>query len=99
MANHIDQIRETLALIPLLVDRIRPPVRQRKNNKHRTGRRSIRKTNRHSTIFIGCLSVLPRWHLCLPPTGVSRTRLFSVYCGSYANPVHDQIRDSFVRLH
>ncbi|KZV57212.1 protein PIR-like [Dorcoceras hygrometricum] len=39
----------------------------------------------------GCLSVLPRWHLCLAPTGVSRTRLFSVDCGSYANPVHDQI--------
>ncbi|KZV13525.1 hypothetical protein F511_45312 [Dorcoceras hygrometricum] len=76
-----------------------PPVRQRKNNKHRTGKRSIRKTNRHSTTFIGCFSVLPRWHLCLTPTGVSRTRLFSVDCGSYANPVHDQIRDSFVRLH
>ncbi|KZV06622.1 hypothetical protein F511_45892 [Dorcoceras hygrometricum] len=47
----------------------------------------------------GCFSVLPRWHLCLAPTGVSRTRRFSVDCGSYANPVHDQIRDSFVRLH
>ncbi|KZV06737.1 hypothetical protein F511_45780 [Dorcoceras hygrometricum] len=30
-------------------------------------------------------SVLPRWHLCLAPTGVSRTRLFSVDCGRYAN--------------
>ncbi|KZV27498.1 ATP-dependent DNA helicase srs2-like [Dorcoceras hygrometricum] len=28
------------------------------------------------------LSGLPRWHLCLAPTGVSRTRLFSVDCGS-----------------
>ncbi|KZV23967.1 hypothetical protein F511_44840 [Dorcoceras hygrometricum] len=43
MANHIDQIRETMALIPLLGIRIRPPVRQRKNNEQRTGRRSIRK--------------------------------------------------------
>ncbi|KZV29086.1 hypothetical protein F511_42516 [Dorcoceras hygrometricum] len=31
-------------------------------------------------------SVLPRWHLCLAPTGISRTRRFSVDCGSYANP-------------
>ncbi|KZV29868.1 golgin subfamily B member 1-like [Dorcoceras hygrometricum] len=44
---------------------------------------------------VGMFSVLPRWHLCLAPTGVSRTRLFSVDCGRYANPVHDQIRDSF----
>ncbi|KZT76363.1 catalase [Dorcoceras hygrometricum] len=44
-------------------------------------------------------SELPLLHLCLAPTGVSRTRLLSVDCGSYANPVHDQIRDSFVRLH
>ncbi|KZV19996.1 hypothetical protein F511_26307 [Dorcoceras hygrometricum] len=29
-----------------------------------------------------CLSGLPCWHLCLAPTGVSRTRLFSVDCGS-----------------
>ncbi|KZV31092.1 Aldose-1-epimerase domain containing protein [Dorcoceras hygrometricum] len=28
-------------------------------------------------------SVLPRWHLCLAPTDVSRTRLFSVDCGSF----------------
>ncbi|KZV36294.1 hypothetical protein F511_18709 [Dorcoceras hygrometricum] len=39
------------------------------------------KTNQHSTTFIGCFSVLPCWHLCLAPTGVSRTRLFSVDCG------------------
>ncbi|KZV48324.1 hypothetical protein F511_26541 [Dorcoceras hygrometricum] len=32
-AIHIDQIRETLALIPLLGIRIRPPARQRKNKK------------------------------------------------------------------
>ncbi|KZV53537.1 inactive protein kinase [Dorcoceras hygrometricum] len=32
-------------------------------------------------------SVLPRWHLCLAPTGVSRTRRFSVDCGRYANPI------------
>ncbi|KZV24184.1 hypothetical protein F511_03501 [Dorcoceras hygrometricum] len=31
-------------------------------------------------------SELPLWHLCLAPTGVSRTRLFSVDCGRYANP-------------
>ncbi|KZT76045.1 threonine--tRNA ligase, mitochondrial-like [Dorcoceras hygrometricum] len=44
----------------------------------------------------GVSGVLPRWHLCLAPTGVSRTRRFSIDCGSYVNPVHDQIRDSFV---
>ncbi|KZT75508.1 hypothetical protein F511_47466 [Dorcoceras hygrometricum] len=45
MAISYDQIRETLALIPLLGIRIRPPARQRKNNKQKTGRRSIRITN------------------------------------------------------
>ncbi|KZV33523.1 hypothetical protein F511_08603 [Dorcoceras hygrometricum] len=35
-----------------------------------------------TTTFIGCLSELPCWHLCLAPTGVSRIRLFSVDCGS-----------------
>ncbi|KZT75685.1 hypothetical protein F511_47289 [Dorcoceras hygrometricum] len=35
LANHIDQIRGTLALIPLLGIRIRPPVRQRKNKNYR----------------------------------------------------------------
>ncbi|KZV49824.1 hypothetical protein F511_43291 [Dorcoceras hygrometricum] len=25
---------------------------------------------------------LPCWHLCLAPTGITRTRLFSVDCGS-----------------
>ncbi|KZV55472.1 hypothetical protein F511_15254 [Dorcoceras hygrometricum] len=37
---------------------------------------------KQTTTFIGCFSVLPRWHLCLAPTGVSRTRLFLVDCGS-----------------
>ncbi|KZV30936.1 hypothetical protein F511_15167 [Dorcoceras hygrometricum] len=33
--NSYDQIRENLALIPLLGIRIRPPARQRKNNKQK----------------------------------------------------------------
>ncbi|KZV32236.1 acyl-CoA dehydrogenase-related protein [Dorcoceras hygrometricum] len=32
--------------------------------------------------FIGCLSGLPCWHLCLAPTGITRIRLLSVDCGS-----------------
>ncbi|KZT76635.1 hypothetical protein F511_46339 [Dorcoceras hygrometricum] len=57
MANNIDQIRETLALIPLFGGSgSDPPVRQRKNKNYRTGRRSIRKIILHSTTFIGCLA-------------------------------------------
>ncbi|KZT76546.1 receptor-like protein kinase [Dorcoceras hygrometricum] len=68
----------------------RPPVRQRKNNKQKTGRRSIRKIIKSTFYDIHRMfSVIPRWHLCLAPTGVSRTRRFLVDCGRYANPVHD----------
>ncbi|KZV18829.1 hypothetical protein F511_09652 [Dorcoceras hygrometricum] len=65
MANHIDQIRETLALIPQLGIRIRPPVTQRKNNKQRTrdearpharggreGRRTRRRRGGRSSRFL-----------------------------------------------
>ncbi|KZT75708.1 mediator of RNA polymerase II transcription subunit 17-like [Dorcoceras hygrometricum] len=97
--NSYDQIRETMALIPLLGIRIRPPVRQRKNKNYRN-REAINTNNSSICIDIHrVFSQLPVWHLCLAPTGVSRTRHFSVDCGRFANPVHDQIRDSFVRLH
>ncbi|KZV23949.1 hypothetical protein F511_23093 [Dorcoceras hygrometricum] len=49
------------------------------------------KYNYGNTMF----SVLPRWHLCLAPTGVSRTRRFSVDCGSYANPAGTKFRRSW----
>ncbi|KZT75735.1 mediator of RNA polymerase II transcription subunit 17-like [Dorcoceras hygrometricum] len=82
-----------------IVDPDPHPGRQRKN-KNFTGMRSIRviKTDLHINIH-RVFSRSPVWHLCLAPTGVSRIRRFSVDCGRYANPVHDQIRDSFVRLH
>ncbi|KZV33450.1 hypothetical protein F511_33696 [Dorcoceras hygrometricum] len=83
MAIRNDQIRKTLALIPLVAIRIRPPARQRKNNRMKTGRRSIRKIHKQTTTFIGYLKGLPRWHLCLAPTGITRIRLFSVDCGDY----------------
>ncbi|KZV20851.1 hypothetical protein F511_40536 [Dorcoceras hygrometricum] len=35
----------------------------------------------HNSTFIGCSKTLPCWHLCLAPTGITRTRLFSVDCG------------------
>ncbi|KZT76207.1 mediator of RNA polymerase II transcription subunit 17-like [Dorcoceras hygrometricum] len=75
------------------------PGRQRKN-KNFTGMRSIRiiKTVLHINIH-RVFSRSPVWHLCLAPTGVSRTRRFSVDCGRFVNPVHDQTRGSFVRLH
>ncbi|KZV50635.1 hypothetical protein F511_25594 [Dorcoceras hygrometricum] len=61
--------------------RIRPPARQRKNN--RKGRETINtNSSKFPTTFIGCLSGLPCWHLCLAPTGITRIRLFSVDCGS-----------------
>ncbi|KZV32731.1 hypothetical protein F511_15795 [Dorcoceras hygrometricum] len=72
---------KTLALIPLLWIRIRPPARQRKNNIK--GRETINTINsKQTTTFIGCLSGLPCWHLCLAPTGITIIRLFSVDCGS-----------------
>ncbi|KZV40141.1 hypothetical protein F511_24626 [Dorcoceras hygrometricum] len=40
------------------------------------------KQSKQTTTFIGCLSGLPRWHLCLAPTGITIIRLFSVDCGS-----------------
>ncbi|KZV37606.1 hypothetical protein F511_25291 [Dorcoceras hygrometricum] len=49
--NSYDQIRETLAMIPLLGIRIRPPARQRKNKKQFT---PIRSTTRSETPSSGC---------------------------------------------
>ncbi|KZV50773.1 vacuolar-sorting receptor 6-like [Dorcoceras hygrometricum] len=43
LAIHIDQIRETLALIPLLGIRIRPPAMAAEEHKTGAERRSIRK--------------------------------------------------------
>ncbi|KZV26502.1 hypothetical protein F511_34480 [Dorcoceras hygrometricum] len=52
----------------------------RTNNE---GRETINtKNHKQTTTFIGCLSGLPCWHLCLAPTGITRIRLFSVDCGS-----------------
>ncbi|KZV28691.1 phosphoinositide phospholipase C 2-like [Dorcoceras hygrometricum] len=77
-----------------------PPPGQAAEEQKIWNREAINTKNNSTCIDIHrAFSVLPRWHLCLAPTGVSRTRRFSVDCGSYANPVHDQIRDSFVRLH
>ncbi|KZV15591.1 hypothetical protein F511_43128 [Dorcoceras hygrometricum] len=33
--------------------------------------------------FIGHSKRIPCWHLCLAPTGITRTRIFSVDCGRY----------------
>ncbi|KZT76465.1 hypothetical protein F511_46510 [Dorcoceras hygrometricum] len=68
-----------------------PPGRQRKNNQ-KLNREAINTKNKSTFYDIHRMfSELPLWHLCLAPTGVSRTRLFSVDCGRNANPVHDQI--------
>ncbi|KZV36961.1 interactor of constitutive active ROPs 3-like [Dorcoceras hygrometricum] len=56
MAIHIDQIRETMALIPLLGIRIRPPVRQRKNKNIEPGGDQYEKINLQTMTFIGCLA-------------------------------------------
>ncbi|KZT75705.1 mediator of RNA polymerase II transcription subunit 17-like [Dorcoceras hygrometricum] len=89
-----------MALIPLLgLVRIRTPAGSGRT-KNLTGMRSIRiiKTDLRINIH-RVFSRSPVWHLCLAPTGVSRTRCFSVDCGRFVNPVHDQTRGSFVRLH
>ncbi|KZV29944.1 hypothetical protein F511_41597 [Dorcoceras hygrometricum] len=60
--------------------RIRPPARQRKNNKY--SRETINTKNRiQNSTFIGRSKRIPCWHLCLAPTGITRSRLFSVDCG------------------
>ncbi|KZV50533.1 hypothetical protein F511_32161 [Dorcoceras hygrometricum] len=62
--------------------RIRPPARQRKNKFYKHREAINTKNSKQATTFIGCLDRLPCWHLCLAPTGITRTRLFSVDCGS-----------------
>ncbi|KZV41268.1 LRR receptor-like serine/threonine-protein kinase [Dorcoceras hygrometricum] len=54
MAISYDQIRETLALTPLLGIRIRPPARQRKNNKQIAVVTPIRSTTIYETPSSGC---------------------------------------------
>ncbi|KZV31620.1 hypothetical protein F511_26672 [Dorcoceras hygrometricum] len=77
-----------------------PHLGRQRKNKNFTGMRSIRIVKQtYASSYIGCFNELPVWHLCLAPTGVSRTRRFSVDCGRFVNPVHDQTRGSFVRLH
>ncbi|KZT76367.1 hypothetical protein F511_46608 [Dorcoceras hygrometricum] len=56
--NSYDQIRETMALIPLLGIRIRPPVRQRKN-KNLENREAIN-TNNNST----CINIHRVFQAC-----------------------------------
>ncbi|KZT76555.1 hypothetical protein F511_46420 [Dorcoceras hygrometricum] len=60
--------------------RIRPPARQRKNNRMKAGRRSIRKIKTNYDIH-RMFKRLPCWHLFLAPTGITRIRLFSVDYG------------------
>ncbi|KZT75995.1 hypothetical protein F511_46980 [Dorcoceras hygrometricum] len=58
-ANHIDQIRATMALIPLLGIRIRPPVRQRKN-KNLENREAINTIKNNST----CINIHRVFQAC-----------------------------------
>ncbi|KZV48491.1 protein NUCLEAR FUSION DEFECTIVE 4 [Dorcoceras hygrometricum] len=62
----------------LLGIRIRPPGQAAEERK--TENREAINTKNKSTFYDihRMFSVLPRWHLCLAPTGVSRTRLFSI---------------------
>ncbi|KZV35541.1 hypothetical protein F511_18350 [Dorcoceras hygrometricum] len=67
---------KTLALIPLLGSRSRPPVRQRKNEKYVPGddQYDINKSN--SMTFIGCFVEYLAGNSCLAPTGfVKKTAL------------------------
>ncbi|KZV40083.1 hypothetical protein F511_43015 [Dorcoceras hygrometricum] len=56
-------------------------MESRKNNRKGPGGDQYEKLQKQTTTFIGCLSGLPCWHLCLAPTGITRIRLFSVDCG------------------
>ncbi|KZV35880.1 hypothetical protein F511_36729 [Dorcoceras hygrometricum] len=64
---------------------------KRKNNRKGPGGDQYEKLQKQTTTFIGCLSGLPCWHLCLAPTGISRIRLFSVDCGRLS-PIRSTIR-------
>ncbi|KZV44777.1 hypothetical protein F511_34250 [Dorcoceras hygrometricum] len=63
--------------------RIRPPARQRKNKEIQPGDDQYEKQTIQISSFIGRSKRIPCWHLCLAPTGITRTRLFSVDCGRY----------------
>ncbi|KZV40055.1 hypothetical protein F511_24721 [Dorcoceras hygrometricum] len=67
-------------MMTLLGIRITPPGGAAEEQKQTAGRRSIR-VIQNSMTFIGCSKSLPCWHLCLAPTGITITRLFSVDCG------------------
>ncbi|KZV20695.1 hypothetical protein F511_09672 [Dorcoceras hygrometricum] len=57
-------------------------ARQRKNNRIKAGRRIKSKKLKTNYDIHRMFKRLPCWHLCLAPTGITRTRLFSVDCGS-----------------
>ncbi|KZV36062.1 hypothetical protein F511_29995 [Dorcoceras hygrometricum] len=71
---------KNLALIPLSGIRIMPPGETAE--EHRINSRETINTIDNKTIDIHrVFKTLPCWHLCLAPTGITRTRLFSVDCG------------------
>ncbi|KZV24084.1 hypothetical protein F511_07183 [Dorcoceras hygrometricum] len=60
-----------------------PGSNPRAEEQNNEGRETINtKNHKQTTTFIGCLSGLPCWNLCLAPTAITRIRLFSVDCGS-----------------
>ncbi|KZV35027.1 hypothetical protein F511_19774 [Dorcoceras hygrometricum] len=75
-----DQIRKTLAPVG---DPDPPPGKAAE--EHRIdSRETINTKNRiQNSTCIGRSKRIPCWNLCLAPTGITRTRLFSVDCGRY----------------
>ncbi|KZV42702.1 hypothetical protein F511_26807 [Dorcoceras hygrometricum] len=70
--------------LPRVVGDPDPPLRLGSGRTKNKGRETINTKNRiQNSTFIGRSKRIPCWHLCLAPTGITRTQLFSVDCGRY----------------
>ncbi|KZV54296.1 hypothetical protein F511_31652 [Dorcoceras hygrometricum] len=58
-----------------------PPPGEAAEEQKTNGRETINTIDNKTIVIHRVFKTLPCWHLCLAPTGITRTRLFSVDCG------------------